>query len=82
LWNSPSGNDSEPYGIAADTTGKIWYEESASAANKLVRFDPGPEAFRTFPMPAPNSSVRNIARDFKGRLWMPLSLANKIAMVE
>jgi virginiamycin B lyase len=82
FWDSPSGNRSEPYGIAADSTGKIWYEESAADANKLVRFDPAVEVFRTFPMPAPNSSVRNMARDAKGRLWLPLSLANKIAVVE
>ena len=82
FWDSPSGNDSEPYGIAADSTGKIWYEESGAAANNLVRFDPAVEVFRTYPMPAPNSSVRNMARDAKGRLWLPLSLANKIAVVE
>jgi virginiamycin B lyase len=82
LWDSPSGNRSEPYGIAADTSGKIWYEESGADANKLVRFDPAVEVFKTYPMPAPNSSVRNMARDAKGRLWMPLSLANKIAVVE
>ena len=82
LWSSPSGSDSEPYGIATDSTGKIWYEESATRANKLVRFDPATESFRTFPMPAANSSVRNIVRDAKGRLWMPLSLANKVAVVE
>jgi len=33
-------------------------------------------------MPAANSSVRNIVRDAHGRLWMPLSIANKIAVVE
>jgi len=82
LWDSPSGNRSEPYGIAADSSGKIWYEESGADANKLVRFDPLAEVFRTYPMPAPNSSVRNMARDAKGRLWLPLSLANKIAVVE
>jgi virginiamycin B lyase len=82
FWDSPSGNHSEPYGIAADSTGKIWYEESGAAANNLVRFDPAVEVFRTYPMPAPNSSVRNMARDAKGRLWLPLSLANKIAVVE
>jgi len=82
FWESPSGNHSEPYGISADSSGKIWYEESGSNANKLVRFDPAVEVFRTYPMPAPNSSVRNMARDAKGRLWMPLSLANKIAVVE
>lgn len=82
LWASPSGPDSEPYGIAADTTGKIWYEESDAKANKLVRFDPAAEAFKTYPMPAANASVRNITRDAKGRLWMPLSLANKLAVLE
>ena len=82
LWDSPSGSDSEPYGIAADSAGKIWYEESGAKANKLVRFDPTVEVFKTYPMPAPNSSVRNMSRDAKGRLWLPLSLANKIAVVE
>lgn len=82
FWDSPSGGNSEPYGIAADPAGKIWYEESASSANKLVRFDPAVEVFRTYPMPAPNSSVRNMSRDAKGRLWMPLSLADKIAVIE
>ena len=82
LWDSPSGGDSEPYGIAADSTGKIWYEESAEKANKLVRFNPAVETFDVYPMPAQNSSVRNIARDARGRLWMPLSLPNKIMLVE
>jgi virginiamycin B lyase len=82
LWISPSGNHSEPYGIAADSSGKIWYEESGMDANKLVRFDPASEVFTTYPMPAANSSVRNMARDAKGRLWLPLSMANKIAVVE
>jgi virginiamycin B lyase len=82
FWDSPSGNHSEPYGIGADSAGKIWYEESGRDANNLVRFDPSVEVFRTYPMPAPNSSVRNMARDSKGRLWLPLSMANKIAVVE
>ena len=82
FWDSPSGNHSEPYGIGADSAGKIWYEESGRDANNLVRFDPSVEVFRTYPMPAPNSSVRNMVRDSKGRLWLPLSMANKIAVVE
>ncbi|HEX4642209.1 MAG TPA: carboxypeptidase regulatory-like domain-containing protein [Candidatus Acidoferrales bacterium] len=82
LWDSPSGNHSEPYGIGADSAGIIWYEESGKDANQLVRFDPVVQVFRTYPMPAANSYVRNMARDGKGRLWLPLSLANKIAVVE
>jgi len=82
LWDSPSGSESEPYGITADSTGKIWYEESAEKANKLVRVDPTALKFTVYPMPAKNSSVRNITRDARGRLWMPLSLPNKIMVVE
>ncbi len=33
-------------------------------------------------MPAANSTVSGMARDAKGRLWLPLSGANKIAIVE
>ena len=82
LWQSPSGSDSEPYGITVDSTGKIWYEESAEKANKLVRFDPATQKFTLFPTPVKNSSVRSITRDARGRLWMPLSLPNKIMVVE
>jgi len=82
LWNSPSGPKSAPYGVAADQTGQIWFEESAPAANQLVRFNPGLEIFNTFPMPAPDASVRNMSRDAKGRLWLPLSGANKVVVVE
>ncbi len=82
FWDSPSGLHSIPYGIGADSAGKIWFEESARDANNLVRFDPTVEVFRTYPMSAPNAFVQNVARDAKGRLWMPLSAANKIAVVE
>lgn len=82
LWDSPSGHDSEPYGIAADSAGKIWYAESAEKANKLVRFNPAVEVFDVYPMPAENSSVGNIALDAHGHLWMPLPAPNKIMTVE
>ena len=82
LWESPSGTESEPYGITVDSTGKIWYQESAEKANKLVRVDPTTLKFTVYPMPVKNSSVRNITRDARGRLWMPLSLPNKIMLVE
>jgi virginiamycin B lyase len=82
LWDSPSGRDSEPDGIAADATGKIWYVESAASVSKLVRFDPAVEIFSVFPLPTPASYVPNIARDAHGRLWMPLAATDKILMIE
>jgi virginiamycin B lyase len=82
FWDSPSGIHSAPDGIGADTAGKVWYEESGKDANTLVRFDPAVEVFRTYPMAAPNSEASSMARDRKGRLWLPLSGANKIAIIE
>ncbi len=79
-WPSPSGAQSEPYGIATDIAGNVWYEEFA--ANQLVRFTPQTQAFRRYPMPSPRSEVRHMVRDFRGRIWMALSGANKVAMVE
>jgi len=82
VWDSPSGVDSQPYGIAVDSTGKIWYEESSEKANKLVRVDPVTLKFTVYPIPAKNSSIRSISRDARGRLWMPLAQGNKIMVVE
>ncbi len=79
-WPSPSGANSQPYGIAADALGNVWYEEFT--ANQLVRFDPKTQTFQRFPMPSPRSEVRNMARDARGRIWMALSGANKVAVVE
>ena len=82
FWDSPSGASSEPEGIAADATGKIWYEESSEKANKLVRFNPAYGAFDTYPLPSQGSAGGNITRDARGRLWMPLPAPNVILVVE
>ncbi len=79
-WPSPSGADSQPYAIAADASGNIWYEEFA--ANQLVRFNPQTQTLHRFAMPSPRSEVRHMARDGRGRIWMALSGANKLAVVE
>lgn len=80
LWPSPSGPNCGPYGIAADKDDIVWYEEFT--ANHLVRFDPQSETFTRFVLPSPNSEVRNMARDASGRIWMALSGAGKLAVIE
>ncbi len=79
-WPSPSGPESQPYGIAADTAGNLWYNEFA--ANQLVRFNPETLTFQRFALPSARSEVRHMARDARGRVWMALSGANKVAVVE
>jgi len=79
-WPSPSGDRSEPYGIVADSSGDIWYCEFS--ANQLVHFSPNSETFQRFTLPSAKSEVRNMVRDSTGRLWLALSGANKVAVVE
>jgi len=69
-------------GNAYGDPGKIWYQESAEKANNLVRIDPATLKFTVYTMAVKNASVRSITRDARGRLWMPLSLQNKIMVVE
>jgi hypothetical protein len=40
-WQSPSGPNSEPYGIVF-TKGALWYNESFAKPNTIVRFDRRP----------------------------------------
>ena len=79
-WPSPSGPSSHPYGIAADADGNLWYNEFS--ANQLVRFSPRTQTFQRFTLPSPHSEVRHMVRDARGRIWMALSGANKVAVVE
>lgn len=70
-WNSPSGPESHPFGIAMAADGSVWYNEAG--ANRMVRFDPATETFTTYPMPSPNSIVPQIARGPNGALWLAVS---------
>ncbi len=79
-WPSPSGPASHPYGIAADADGNLWYNEFS--ANQLVRFNPRTQAFQRFTLPSARSEVRHMVRDARGRIWMALSGANKVAAIE
>lgn len=79
-WPSPSGATSQPYGIAADATGEVWYEEFRG--NQLVRFNPQTQTLEHSVMPSERSEVRHMVRDAHGRIWMALSGANKVAVVE
>src|SRR5262249_31005017 len=57
-WQSPSGPKSQPYGISA-ISDVIWYSESGSKPNTVVRFDPKTEKFQTWAIPGGGDIVRN-----------------------
>ncbi|MBV8589751.1 MAG: hypothetical protein JO212_06760, partial [Acetobacteraceae bacterium] len=80
-WRSPGGSDSEPYGITA-AKDIIWYSESGVYPNTLVRFDPKPEKFQTWPIPSGGGVVRNMMPTRDGNLVLACSGMNRVALAE
>lgn len=79
-WPSPSGPDSQPYGITF-LNGVIWYSESNVKPNTMVRFDPKTEKFQTWIIPAGGGVVRNMMTTRDGNIVIAESALNKVALV-
>jgi virginiamycin B lyase len=58
-WASPGGPRSQPYAIEV-LRGAIWYVESGTEPNALVRFDPKTQKFQTWGIPGGGGVVRNM----------------------
>ena len=80
-WQSPSGPNSQPYGIAF-TKGAIWYNESNAKPNTIVRFDPKTEKFQTWSIPDGGDIVRNVDVTRDGNVALANSLVNQVGLVE
>jgi virginiamycin B lyase len=79
-WPSPSGPKSEPYGISA-IHDVIWYSESGSKPNTVVRFDPKTETFQSWTIPGGGDIVRNTSVTRAGEFVLANSLVNAITLV-
>lgn len=79
-WLSPSGPKSKPYGITI-VDGIVWYSESATKPNTLVRFDPKTEKFQTWVIPGGGGVVRNMTHSADGKLALTESGVNEVALV-
>jgi len=79
-WTSPSGQETQPYGIIA-IKDIIWYSETAVVPNSLVRFDPKTEKFQSWPIPSNGGVVRNMSMTKDGNLAMAESGVNRVALV-
>ncbi len=60
----------------------IWYSESGTRPNTVVRFDPTTEKFQTWAIPSGGGVVRNMVHTPDGNLWLACSGVNGIAEVE
>src|SRR6516165_8083772 len=80
-WPSPSGPKSGPYGISA-IKGVIWYSESESEPNTVVRFDPKTEKFQSWAIPGGGHIVRNADVTKDGDFVLANSLVNTVSLVK
>jgi virginiamycin B lyase len=80
-WPSPSGAKSAPYGISA-IGDVIWYSESETVPNTVVRFDPTTETFQSWAIPGGGNIVRNTSVTSEGDFVLANSLANAVTLVK
>jgi virginiamycin B lyase len=80
-WPSPSGPQSQPYGMVF-TKGAVWYNESFAKPNTIVRFDPKTEEFQSWPIPGGGDIVRNMSVTRDGNPVTANSLVNQVGLVE
>ena len=79
-WQSPSGPKSAPYGISA-INDIIWYSESETTPNTVVRFDPKTEKFQSWVIPGGGNIVRNTSVTKDGDFVLANSLVNAVTLV-
>jgi virginiamycin B lyase len=80
-WLSPGGPKSRPYAMTI-VNNIVWYSESGTRPNTVVRFDPGTEKFQTWVIPSGGGVVRNMVHAPNGDLWLACSAVNGIAEVQ
>jgi len=79
-WQSPSGQDTQPYSIIA-INDIIWYNESRRRPDALVRFDPKTEQFQSWAFPSGVGALRNLRATADGNLLVHQTAVNKIGLV-
>jgi virginiamycin B lyase len=75
-WPSPSGPKSRP-GTIATANGVIWYTETGTSPNMIVRFDPATKVFESWPVDA-GGVIGRLSAQPDGTLWFTLPSINKI----
>ena len=80
-WQSPGGPRSEPYGIVASKD-IIWYSESGTKPNTVVRFDPKTQKFQSWVIPSGGYIVRKMDVTPDGNPVLATSTVNGVALVE
>jgi len=75
--------DDEPESGPTHSIVIVWYSESNTMPNTIVRFDPQTEKFQTWAIPSGGGVVRNVVHTLDGgALWIACSGMNRIGEVQ
>lgn len=80
-YASPSGPISAPHAIAA-IGDVIWYVETETVPNTLVRFDPNIERFQSWPVPSGYAQIRDLAVTPEGDIAFATGTTNRIGIAD
>jgi streptogramin lyase len=72
----PLSTDANPYGIAIDPQGVVWFAETGSS--KLARYEPTTGTFTEFSLPQGGSRPFYITLDQEGSIWASETQYNQI----
>jgi virginiamycin B lyase len=78
-WPSPSGPASHPYAIEV-IDDIIWYNESNTRPDALVRFDPKTETFQSWAVPSGVGIIRHMRKTPDGNLTIHQTSTNRIGL--
>lgn len=76
----PGGADGGAYAVTVDGGGIVWANEIN--ANTLVRVDPSNDQLSVVRLPTPDTGIRKMVIDAKGRLWYMGSHSGRLGVVQ
>ncbi len=79
-WPCPGGDGAQPLAIAAATNGDIWFAETGTRRNALVRFRPSTERFDVAEIPSGGGGVQGMVAAADGRVFFACTGANRVAV--
>lgn len=82
LYPSPSGPDSNPYGLTITPDGMVWYTETGTQPNNIVRFNPQSSTFARATIPFATGAVHYITATSDGLVYLTSSGVDKLGAVE
>lgn len=82
LFPSPSGPDSNPYGLTITPDGMVWYTETGTQPNNIIRFDPRVFTFSRAQIPFATGPVHDLTATPEGLVYFTSSGVDKVGAIQ